>query len=191
MNIMEIEEKQEFTSALPVLPRLDRLGRLLQLLEEKHNTNSEKHVPQPVQIRDTKEQEEEEEEGDKKCRTLSNALDEVHHKGTLMERLEMLEKRVLQLSLEIDEQNTSKSSTSSTVAVSEKLGNSSGLSSVTKDDQDVTSSTLEGRPDPLVVQEEKVYAQAPVTFLENRHNGRKQKSKPSRVWRRCFRVVEC
>lgn len=58
----------------------------------------------------------------------------------------------VQLSLEIDEQNTSKSSTSSTVAASEKLGNSSGLSSVTKDDQDVTSSTLEGRPDPLQVQ---------------------------------------
>lgn len=57
-----------------------------------------------------------------------------------------------QLSLEIDEQNTSKSSTSSTVAVSDKFGNSSGLSSVTKDDQDVTSSTLEGRPDPLLVQ---------------------------------------
>lgn len=67
----------------------------LQLLEEKHNTISEKHVPQPVQIGDTKEEEEEGE--DKKCRTLSNALDEVHHKGTLMERLEMLEKRVLQV----------------------------------------------------------------------------------------------
>lgn len=68
----------------------------LQLLEEKHNTISEKHVPQPVQIGDTKEEEEGEGE-DKKCRTLSNALGEVHHKGTLMERLEMLEKRVLQV----------------------------------------------------------------------------------------------
>ncbi|KAH7849536.1 hypothetical protein Vadar_019203 [Vaccinium darrowii] len=184
---MEIDEKQEFTSPLPVLPRLDRLDRLLQLLEEKHNALSEKHTPEPVLIGDM---EAEEEQEDKTCRTLSNALDEVHHKGTLMERLEMLEKRVLQLSLEIDEQNTSKSSTSSTVAVSEKFGNSSGLSSVTKGDQDVTSSTLEGRPDPLLAHEDKVYAQAPATTPKNRHNIRKQKTAPSRKWNRCFRV-EC
>lgn len=66
----------------------------LQLLEEKHNALSEKHTPEPVLIGDM---EAEEEQEDKTCRTLSNALDEVHHKGTLMERLEMLEKRVLQV----------------------------------------------------------------------------------------------
>ena len=30
-------------------------------------------------------------------KTLSSAMEEVHHKGTLMERLEMLENRVLQV----------------------------------------------------------------------------------------------
>lgn len=33
------------------------------------------------------------------CKTLSLALEEVHHKGTLMERLAILEKRVLEVGL--------------------------------------------------------------------------------------------
>ena len=55
----------------------------LQLLEEKNN------VPEKPVIRKI--------EPEEQHITLSNALDEVHHKGTLMERLEMLEKRVLQV----------------------------------------------------------------------------------------------
>jgi len=39
----------------------------------------------------------EEEQEAKNCTSLSNALDEVHLKGTLMERLAMLERQVLQV----------------------------------------------------------------------------------------------
>ena len=54
----------------------------LQLLEEKNN------VQEKTVIRKIKPEE--------KHITLSNSIEEVHHKGTLMERLEMLEKLVLQ-----------------------------------------------------------------------------------------------
>ena len=50
----------------------------------------------------------------------------------------------------MDEKSTSRSS-SSNVPVSEKLGRSSGLSSVTKEDQDETSA-LEGRRDYGLIQ---------------------------------------
>ncbi|GFQ01776.1 hypothetical protein PHJA_002321500 [Phtheirospermum japonicum] len=46
------------------------------------------------------------------CKTLFSALEEVQHKGTLIDRLALLENRVLQLSLEMDEGNTSRSSSS-------------------------------------------------------------------------------
>lgn len=36
-------------------------------------------------------------EGENECKTLSSALEEVQHKGTLMERLAILEKRVLEV----------------------------------------------------------------------------------------------
>lgn len=61
----------------------------LQLLEEKHSF-SEKHFPKP----ETGTME----PGDQ-CKRLSNALQEVHYKGTLIERLEMLEERVLKVYL--------------------------------------------------------------------------------------------
>ncbi|KAL7223654.1 hypothetical protein ACSBR1_025163 [Camellia fascicularis] len=95
----------------------------------------------------------EEEEEEDECKTLSNALEEVLHKGSLMDRLQMLEKRVLQLSIYMDEGNTSRSS-SLTVPISEKIGQSSGLSSsVTKEsDEDVVIATFEGRKDPLLIQ---------------------------------------
>ncbi|PSS00352.1 Protein FAM50A like [Actinidia chinensis var. chinensis] len=168
---MEIQEKKESPSPLPVLPRLDRLDRLLQLLEEK-NRVSEKLVIRKIEPED-------------QHITLSNALDEVHHKGTLMERLEMLEKRVLQLSLNVDEKSTSRSS-SSNFPVSEKLVRSSGLSSVTKEDQDETSA-LVGSRDPLLIQEE-TSPQASIKSPENRPKSRKQKGKSGKIRRSWFRL---
>ncbi|PIN00733.1 hypothetical protein CDL12_26764 [Handroanthus impetiginosus] len=109
---MEHDKPQETTSFMPVIPRLDRLDRLLYLLEEKHSLSRRDFSVA------TKEN------GEKECKTLSLALEEVQHKGTLMERLTMLENRVLQLSMEMDEGNTSKSS-SSTVQAPEKTGKES------------------------------------------------------------------
>ncbi|XP_059298355.1 uncharacterized protein LOC132051076 [Lycium ferocissimum] len=85
---MNQQENQDLASSLPVLPRLDRLDRLVQLLEEKHGISG----------RDTALKKEEEESDESKTNmTLSSALEEVHHKGTLMERLALLETRVLQV----------------------------------------------------------------------------------------------
>ncbi|KAJ4849386.1 hypothetical protein Tsubulata_048274 [Turnera subulata] len=64
------------------------------------------------------------------CKPLSTALEEVHKKGTLMERLEMLENRVFQLSLEINAENTS-GSCSSTVLAPEENGDEAASSVVT------------------------------------------------------------
>ncbi|GER33687.1 stabilizer of iron transporter SufD /Polynucleotidyl transferase [Striga asiatica] len=86
----------------------------LLLLEEKFNNNrvSRRHESDDdFGTADT----------NKECKTLSSALEEVQHKGTLLHRLALLENRVLQylqLSLEMDEGNTSKSSFS-TVEASE------------------------------------------------------------------------
>ncbi|XP_021908201.1 uncharacterized protein LOC110822395 [Carica papaya] len=86
------ELDQLFTETLPVLPRLDRLDRLVEALEGKQWL-SEK------QIRGVERKEEEKDEDEGKQITLSSALEQVHHKGTLMDRITMLENRVLQLSL--------------------------------------------------------------------------------------------
>ncbi|GKC19597.1 ALP1-like protein isoform X2 [Tanacetum coccineum] len=53
------------------------------------------------------------------CKTLSSALDDVHQKGTLIDRVAMLENRVLQLSLDMDEGSTSRSSSSTAYATKE------------------------------------------------------------------------
>ncbi|THG18004.1 hypothetical protein TEA_001399 [Camellia sinensis var. sinensis] len=205
MEHEEEEEEKEFTSPLPLLPRLDRLDRLdppnheqegsqaqsnfqylwlntskcfdktLQLLEEKHSLlGSHSNSTKPVVRKMETEEEEEEDE----CKTLSNALQEVLHKGSLMDRLQMLEKRDLQLSIYMDEENTSRSS-SLTVPISEKIGQSSGLSSsVTKEsDEDVVIATFEGRKDPLLIQEETSSAQCSVTKPQSCHNSKNQKRK--------------
>ncbi|XP_073132201.1 uncharacterized protein [Henckelia pumila] len=89
---------------MPIIPRLDRLDRMLQLLEGKHSLSRREFS---ANICEKKELEENE------CKSLCAAVDEVQHKGTIMERLAMLENRLLQLSLEMEEGNTSKSSSSS------------------------------------------------------------------------------
>ncbi|KAG5621808.1 hypothetical protein H5410_007026 [Solanum commersonii] len=70
----------------------------LQVLEEKHGMSAKN--------------EKGEEENSEYCRSLSTALEEVHHKGTLVDRLTALENRVFKLSLEMEEGKTSRSSSS-------------------------------------------------------------------------------
>ncbi|KAL3344746.1 hypothetical protein AABB24_023939 [Solanum stoloniferum] len=73
----------------------------LQVLEEKHGMSAKN--------------EKGEEENSEYCRStlsLSTALEEVHHKGTLVDRLTALENRVFKLSLEMEEAKTSRSSSS-------------------------------------------------------------------------------
>ncbi|KAL3344744.1 hypothetical protein AABB24_023939 [Solanum stoloniferum] len=94
-------DSKDLASSLPVLPRLDRLDFLLQVLEEKHGMSAKN--------------EKGEEENSEYCRStlsLSTALEEVHHKGTLVDRLTALENRVFKLSLEMEEAKTSRSSSS-------------------------------------------------------------------------------
>ncbi|KAJ8544739.1 hypothetical protein K7X08_017322 [Anisodus acutangulus] len=76
----------------------------LQLLEEKHGLSGRHYTALKKQ--------EEEKDQSKTNLTLSSAIEEVQHKGTLMERLAVLETRVLQLSLDMNEGNTSRPSTS-------------------------------------------------------------------------------
>ncbi|CAA3002569.1 Hypothetical predicted protein [Olea europaea subsp. europaea] len=132
---MEHQEMQETATFLPVILRLDRLDRLLQLLEERHSLSRREISSTAIVEKD-------------ECKDLSSALEEVHHKGTLMERLSVLENRVLQLSLEMDEGNTSKSS-SSTVQVSQGIRNlDSELCNETRQDENViiTTQEIEGPP---------------------------------------------
>ncbi|XP_059298354.1 uncharacterized protein LOC132051075 [Lycium ferocissimum] len=144
---MNQQENQDLASSLPALPRLDRLDRLVQLLEEKHGLSG----------RDTALKKEEGEEDESKTNlTLSSALEEVHHKGTLMERLALLETRVLQLSqisLDMDEGNTSRSSSSS------------GHVSITVGQAQDEKSNLQDRkgPDHLVVEEKGLTNEIPST----------------------------
>ncbi|KAJ9690452.1 hypothetical protein PVL29_012878 [Vitis rotundifolia] len=123
---MEQEEKQESTSPLPVIPRLDRIDRLLQFLEEKH-CSARKQNSSSSAIRQSLPE-------DQEFKTLSSALEEVHHKGTLMERVAMLENRVLQLTLQVDEGNTSGSS-SSTIPDPVKTDKPSGLHTITRQEE--------------------------------------------------------
>ncbi|KAK2657703.1 hypothetical protein Ddye_010755 [Dipteronia dyeriana] len=85
MNLKE-EQQHEVSPSSSVLSRLDRLDNLVQLLEESH--------PSIGVIRKMKKEDD--------FKTLSSALEEVHRKGTLIERLTLLENRVLHLSLEME-----------------------------------------------------------------------------------------
>ncbi|XP_073052279.1 uncharacterized protein [Primulina eburnea] len=100
-----VEVLQETISAMPIIPRLDRIDLMLQLLEGKHSLSRRELCSNICEKR----------EKENECKSLCAAVDEVQHKGTIMERLSMLENRLLQvqLSLEMEEGNTSKSSSSS------------------------------------------------------------------------------
>ncbi|KAF3440913.1 hypothetical protein FNV43_RR19199 [Rhamnella rubrinervis] len=129
---MDQQEKPESTnsaSAIPILPRVDRLDVLLQFLEEKQSLPmSARHSWSPV-LRNMK--------LENQYKTLSSAIEEVHHKGTLLERVAMLENRVLQLCQEMDVGNASGSS-SSTIVVAENIGPESESPPVKRPDESVT-----------------------------------------------------
>ncbi|KAK9285412.1 hypothetical protein L1049_024605 [Liquidambar formosana] len=100
-------------------------------------------------------------EAEDQCNTLSYALEEVHHKGTLMERVAMLENRVLQLSLEMDEENTSRLS-SSTIPIAEINGyGGSGLPAITRTDIEDVAITLQenSKQNPLIINREEALAE--------------------------------
>ncbi|CAK7357557.1 unnamed protein product [Dovyalis caffra] len=165
------EEKQEaISSPLPVLPRLDRLDRLLQFLEEKHSLSG-KHTANSVDRKL---------EAEDLCKSLSSALEEVQHKGTLMERLEMLENRVLQVSLEMDVGNTSRSS-SSTIQGPEKIGHDEVSTIHSKEDEQMIITNQEKQDNSLIDQEITCTADACVRISEASQKGRRHK-KRHRKW---------
>ncbi|XAR58088.1 hypothetical protein NMG60_11026469 [Bertholletia excelsa] len=129
---MEQEGKNEPTSPLP-----------LQFLEEKQSLSTRCSRPEPLE--------------EDHCKPISSAIEEVHHKGTLMERLEVLENRVFELSITMEKENTSRSSSSAALG-SEKFGHSSGLSSETKEeeeeeDEEGESSAQASLPQPQISQD--------------------------------------
>ncbi|KAL8200319.1 hypothetical protein R6Q57_011658 [Mikania cordata] len=103
---------------MPVLPRIDRLDRLLELLEEKHGKS---RMLGSANDEDDSDIDHKEKNVDQtNCKTLSSALNDVHYKGTLIDRLAVLENRVLQLSLDMEEGSTSRSSSSTAYATKEE-----------------------------------------------------------------------
>ncbi|KAK1305519.1 hypothetical protein QJS10_CPA10g00016 [Acorus calamus] len=58
--------------------------------------------------------------GQRQCRSFSSALQEVHIKGTLMDRLRLLENRILQVGYELDKGSGSSSSTSTSAKSSDE-----------------------------------------------------------------------
>ncbi|XP_011078621.1 uncharacterized protein LOC105162309 [Sesamum indicum] len=176
---MEHDESQETAATfMPVIPRLDRLDRLLQLLEEKHSLSRRDFCGNTCAVDAGSNVDE--------CKTLSSALDEVHRKGTLIERLVLLENRVLQLSLEMDEGNTSKSSTS-TVEVSEMTAKESELLSIPKRQDE--------SPPPLTAQEMQLPAMTPpqesvvVREGSRQHKNKGKKKKVPKRWLGLFRLT--
>ncbi|KAK9948203.1 hypothetical protein M0R45_003790 [Rubus argutus] len=105
-------------SSMPILQRLDRLDRLLQFLEEKHCLSS-KHSSSSCSFPACESSEPAQDL--ESYKTLSSAIEEVNRKGTLMERVAMLENRVLQLSHEMDVENALSSSCSSILVSDQKF----------------------------------------------------------------------
>lgn len=75
-----------------------RLFNQLELLEEKHTKSGrvESTTPNNDNHRDHGDHKEKIVDSSK-CKTLSSALDDVQHKGTLIDRLAILENRVLKV----------------------------------------------------------------------------------------------
>ncbi|KAM7523930.1 hypothetical protein LguiA_013832 [Lonicera macranthoides] len=166
---------EEPNLALPVLPRLDRLDRLVQLLEEKR-CSSGRHPSNPAVAREMEQEEDQ-------CKTLCSALEEVHHKGTLIERLTTLENRVLQLSIEMDDGNTSRSS-SSTALVSENFGHDSVVPKVSRQSNNETPTNHETEYHPPPIQEDDSIEECKAEPKD----GKRQKRKEYRKWFGLFRM---
>ncbi|KAL1553722.1 hypothetical protein AAHA92_14357 [Salvia divinorum] len=158
------DENQETPCILPVIARLDRLDRLIPLLAEKRSFSKS-----GVCGIETKNE----------CKTLSSALEEVHHKGTLMERLALLEKRVLELSLEIVEGNTTSRSSSSTMQGQEMIGKNGNGDTINKQQTQDPSTTQ--------AQEKVSPADGVVKEITASHRSRRQKTKSQKKWQWLFR----
>ncbi|KAL9448277.1 hypothetical protein AB3S75_015701 [Citrus x aurantiifolia] len=132
---MNHQEEQELLSqsTLPVLSRLDRLDRLLLLLEERHCLST-KHIPNCAIGRMKSSTEDQ-------CKTLACAIEEVNYKGTLMERLTMLENRVLELSLVMEEVEKTSRSSSCTIERAEKIEHKLSFTAITSQDDDTINSS--------------------------------------------------
>ncbi|XP_047944792.1 uncharacterized protein LOC125191312 isoform X2 [Salvia hispanica] len=157
------DENQEAPCFLPVIARLDRLDRLL--LAEKHSFSKSGVCAI---------------ESKNECKTLSSALEEVHHKGTLMERLAFLEKRVLELSLEIVEGNTTSRSSSSTVQGPEMIGKNGNGDTNNKQQPEEDHSTIQA-------QEKASPADGVVKEITASYRSRRQKTKSQKKWQWLFR----
>ncbi|KAI6671642.1 hypothetical protein NL676_006527 [Syzygium grande] len=99
---MEEEGEKSPVPALSVLQRLNHLDHLLLVLEERQSLSA--RYPSGLVAEKIRAEEQDH------CMTISSALEEAHHRGTLMDRVAMLKDRVLQLSLEIEVGIISKSS---------------------------------------------------------------------------------
>ncbi|KAG4992113.1 hypothetical protein AAZX31_09G177800 [Glycine max] len=113
--MMNNDEREEVNPPFSILQRLDRLEHQMLFLEERHGYGA----PNLAVVADKCLKPEEQ------CKSMFSALEEVHHKGSLLERVAVLENRLIQLSRDMDLENTSRSS-SSNAAVTEKLGNGLG-----------------------------------------------------------------
>ncbi|CAI0556885.1 unnamed protein product [Linum tenue] len=108
-DIMAEKENQEVPTVAPILTRLDRLDRMLQFLEDKYLVQEKPKTEAAVKVVTE----------DHQCMSLSAALELVKQKGSVVERLEFLENRILQLSLEMEVGNNNSTSRSSSVMVTE------------------------------------------------------------------------
>ncbi|XP_077211893.1 uncharacterized protein LOC143847096 isoform X2 [Tasmannia lanceolata] len=92
-----------------LLHKLDSLDTRLQQLEEKQRLTQSyvlpdsHHLINPSTVN-----------FDRQCKSLASALQEVHFKGTLMDRLRLLENRILQLNNELEKGNSAASSSTRT-----------------------------------------------------------------------------
>ncbi|KAI4330440.1 hypothetical protein MLD38_028730 [Melastoma candidum] len=99
---------------LSLLQRIDRLDYLMQALEERHCCSLRHSSPSSRMVNEM-----EDGEGNHPRKTVTTVLEEVESKGTLLERVAVLEDRLMQLSLEMEASHASKSSSS--VAPTEKV----------------------------------------------------------------------
>ncbi|KAK4431785.1 hypothetical protein Salat_0940600 [Sesamum alatum] len=179
MEMVHGENQETAATFVPVIPRLDRLDRLLQLLEEKHSLSRRYFCGGTCGADGGSNFDE--------CKTLLAALEEVQRKGTLIERVALLEKRVLQLSLEMDAGITSNSSTS-TVEVSEMTAKESELLSIPKrqDQSDRATLTDQEMQHPPMTQAQE---SGIVRKGSRQHKSRGKKKKMAKKWVGLFRLI--
>ncbi|KAH6772397.1 hypothetical protein C2S52_004812 [Perilla frutescens var. hirtella] len=176
---MELHHDNQDSPAcfIPLIARFDRLDRLIQLLEEKRSLSRSEFSAV---------------EAKNECWTVSSALDQVQHKGTLMERLAILEKRVL----EIDEGNTSISrsrSSSSTTQGSEMIGKKDSERQrkgdiINGDGDTITKQQME-HPSTIQAQERASPAHGIVKEIAAASHKRRTQKKKSQKWTWLFRHI--